>query len=147
MSNDIKQILNDLDDIKLATNTGTQVHAMLSRVFINDDKVCGNLDLINHIRAVPGLSKLFGAKSQVEVPIAGILNERFVSRRIDRLLVDKVTQEIWILDYKTDVNKSLFRDKYKMQLQEYASLISQIYPDYKIYTCILWTHDWFFEYL
>ena len=145
MSNDIKQILKELDCVKRATESGTKTHALLAQVVIEENKTCGCPDLVKSILSVPGLAKFFGSKSKIEVPVAGFINGRFVSRRIDRLSIDEENKVVYILDYKTDTDRDTFIDMYRLQLQEYVKLVSQIYSDYKIQAFILWTHNWALE--
>ena len=145
MSNNIKEILAANDSVKYATSAGTDMHNRLARVVIDSKAVRGGADLIAKIKSVPGLAELFSAGSAVEVPIAGNIGNRFVSRRIDRLLVDDKAKTVFVLDYKTDVNHDVFHDSYVAQLREYATLLRQIYPKYKISCFILWTHDWTLE--
>ena len=145
MSNDIKQILKELDCVKRATESGTKTHALLAQVVIEENKTCGCPDLVKSILSVPGLAKFFGSKSKTEVPVAGFINGRFVSRRIDRLSIDEENKVVYILDYKTDTDRDTFIDMYRLQLQEYVKLVSQIYSDYKIQAFILWTHNWALE--
>ena len=128
-----------------ATNAGTQMHARLQSVFINDNASTGDADLITKISAHPEIAKLFAPASQTEVPIAGTINNKFISRRIDRLLIDDTNKTIHILDYKTDVNPAEFRHKYIMQINEYVTLLHQMYPSYTICGYILWTHNFSLE--
>lgn len=145
MSNNIKSILTANDNVKIATDVGTRMHARLGRIVIDADKTSGDTDLIEKINSVPGLSRMFSAQSQVEVPIAGTIAHRFVSRRIDRLLVDTEQRVVYVLDYKTDTNRDMFHDVYVAQLREYGTLLAQVYIGYKIIRYILWTHDWVLE--
>lgn len=145
MSNNIKEIIAERDNVKFATDAGTNMHNRLGRVVIDGEKTCGDSDLIARIRAIPNLAKLFSSNSMVEVPVAGNIGARFVSRRIDRLYIDEDTQTIYVLDYKTDVNHTTFRDKYIAQLREYSALLSQVCPDYKCFCFILWACDWVLE--
>ena len=80
-----------------------------------------------------------------EVPVAGYINGRFVSRRIDRLVINDDKKEVSILDYKTDVDKSTFHDKYVAQIKEYVTLLYGIYPEYKIHAYLLWLNDFSLE--
>ena len=121
------------------------MHIQLGRIVISDQGHKGDGGLIEKILQNPILIKLFSPFAQTEVPIAGLVNNRFVSRRIDRLLIDNQNKTVWILDYKTDVNRDVFIDVYRNQLQEYAKLMRQIYPDYSIEKYILWTHNWMLE--
>lgn len=130
---------------KFATNVGTAVHKKLQFIIIDDDLEQGDTELINKIKSVNGLSKLFSANSETEVPIAGNINGKFISRRIDRLNTDKLNKEIILLDYKTDINPEIFHDKYIYQLNEYKNLLKQIYPDFSIKCYILWISNWSLE--
>ena len=145
MSNNIKEILAERDAVKFATDAGTDMHNRLGRVVVDGDKTRGDTNLVAHIQANPRLAKMFCSSSMVEVPIAGNIGARFISRRIDRLYVDDDAKIVYVLDYKTDVNRTVFRDKYVAQLREYAALLRQIYPKYKCCCFILWTHDWTLE--
>lgn len=147
MEIDIKKILDDYDRKNYATNVGTDMHIRLGQIEIDGDYTRGDDDLIQKIMSVPELPPLFSRAAQREIPIAGIINNRFISRRIDRMLINHTTQVIWILDYKTDTDKNTNRTKYIAQLYEYTSLIRQIYPKYRIYCFILWTHDWTLEHI
>jgi len=44
------------------------------------------------------------------------------------------------LDYKTDRNKSR-RDEYANKMQQYAAMLTKIYPNIKITGQILWVAD------
>ena len=121
------------------------MHARLQSVFIGANKSTGDADLIAKISAQPEIAKLFAPTSQTEVPIAGTINNKFISRRIDRLLIDDTNKTIHILDYKTDVNPAEFRHKYIMQINEYVTLLHQMYPSYTICGYILWTHNFSLE--
>ena len=50
-----------------------------------------------------------------------------------------------VLDYKTDTNRNLYREKYRVQLMEYYKLLKQIYPDFNIVCKILWLNDFTLE--
>lgn len=141
----LHKILSAHDGVKFASEHGTQTHVRLQHIIIDGEKIHGDAELARTIAAIPELRKFFSPASRTEVPIAGTINGRFISRRIDRLLIDNATKSILILDYKTDVDCTAFRDKYVIQLREYATLLRAIYPDYKISAYILWTHDFLLE--
>lgn len=145
MSNNINEILKNHDAIKFATTTGTQMHNRLAQIVIDDNCTRGDAELVERINSVPNLARLFSSASQTEVPIAGNIGTRFISRRIDRLYIDDDAQTVYVLDYKTDVSPEQFREHYVAQLHEYAVLLRQIYPKYKIQCLILWMHDWTLE--
>ena len=86
-----------------------------------------------------------GPMSKTEVPIAGVINGRFISRRIDRLYINQNTKTIIILDYKTDIDKNVFREKYIDKLTEYRELLKQIYNGFSVSCKIFWTNDFTLE--
>ena len=141
----LNDILNTQSYIKNATGVGTKMHVLLQHIVIDGDIVHGNQDIIQKIKSNPELVRFFTPKSRTEVPIAGTVNGRFVSRRIDRLNIDDENRVIDILDYKTDVNPDAFYLSYVAQISEYAQLLRATYPAYTINCYILWTHDFSLE--
>jgi len=143
MTQNLTDFLRATDNKKYATQSGTKTHVKLKNIVI--DEMHGNrgdAEIINHILQVPNLKQYFCPNAQTEVPIAGFINGNFISRRIDRLLMNHKTKTIDFIDYKTDTNKDVFIEQYKKQLDEYAQLLRSAYPDYKIKGYILWTADW-----
>lgn len=145
MTQKLTEFLNGAKNKRFATNTGTQMHALLQRVVIDTDIESGDADIIKNIKNRPDLLCFFGKNAQTEVPIAGNIYGRFVSRRIDRLLINKNTKTIDFIDYKTDTDKKAFIEQYKYQLKEYAELLHSAYPGFKINAYILWLHDWMLD--
>lgn len=141
----LNKILSERSRVVHATNTGTQTHRLLRRVVITDEVCDGDADLVKKIKSMPELCKFFAPNSKTEVPVAGTLSGRFISRRIDRLIIDTEKQTVLILDYKTDVDKQCFYNKYLGQMHEYVALMHALYPTYKIQPYILWTHDFSLE--
>ena len=133
------------DTQKYAIANGKQMHEKLRLIRVLSDCVKVDSELKKRIESIDGLPVFFTENAQTEVPVAGIINGHFISRRIDRLLVDDNNKIVRIMDYKTDVDKELRRDKYIAQLGEYEKLLKQIYPKYKIEKYILWLHDWALE--
>lgn len=145
MTNNLRELLNKNQKQTYATDHGTRMHARLSAIYISNDGTTGDADLAASISANPKLRFLFGPTSKPEVPVAGYLDGKFISCRIDRLLIDNATKQIYILDYKTDTNPDTLRDKYTQQLRTYATLLHDIYPTYAIHKYILWLHTWELE--
>ena len=144
MNTEIDDFIKNQTATEFAIKSGKIMHAKLQSVFVDD--MSGDTDLVEKIKqSSPELQRFFCRASRPEVPVAGIIDGHFVSRRIDRMVVDDDTKNVYILDYKTDIDTEKFRPKYIAQLHEYKSLISQIYPDYKISCYILWLHDWRLE--
>ena len=143
MTQKLTDFLNAQNNKKYATQSGTKIHALLKNVVI--DSASGNIgdqDIIKKIRKNPELTQYFTRSAKTEVPIAGFVNGVFISRRIDRLLIDNTTKTITFIDYKSDTDKQIFIEKYKKQLNEYAQLLKSAYPEYKIKGYVLWLHDW-----
>lgn len=141
----LNDIIGTYAQERFATTAGTQMHNRLRRVVIDGDNTTGDSELVAQILAHPELVPFFSSASRCEVPIAGILNNEFISRRLDRLLIDEVARTIRVLDYKTDTDTHRFYTKYIAQIQEYISLLKMIYSDYDIQGYILWTHDFSLE--
>ena len=142
MTQTLKSFLTGANNKDFATKQGTQMHAILQHVIVDDSGNCGNEDIVKIIKNKPELKRFFTRDAKTEVPIAGYINNVFISRRIDRLLINHDTKTIDFIDYKTDINKEEFIEKYKKQLNEYAELLHSAYPDYKINSHILWLQDW-----
>ena len=145
MTQTLKNFLTGANNKDFATKSGTKTHTDLQYVIVDDSGNFGNNDLIKIIQNRSDLKTFFGKDAKTEVPIAGFINGRFASRRIDRLIINHDTKTIDFIDYKTDTDKTLFIEKYKKQLQEYAELLRLAYPGYKISGYILWLHDWGLE--
>lgn len=129
----------------IATDTGLKTHTILQHLTTKTGLKDSDPDLINKIKQTPELSRFFTKDSKTELPIAGTLNGKFISRRIDRININHTTKTIDILDYKTDTTHDKYYKKYKIQINEYIALLQQIYPDYQINGYILWTHDFLLE--
>ncbi len=145
MNNKIHNLVSDAESKKYATDAGRIMHAKLQSVRLGPTPA-GDADLIEKIMSAGDeLKSFFGPDSKSEVPIAGFVNGRFISRRIDRLAVDDAHKTIRILDYKTDTDAQKFREKYVAQIHEYVALMKQIYPEYNVHGYILWLHNWQLE--
>ena len=127
-----------------ATAGGTDMHLRLQRISLDSPRV-GDMELCERILACDGLARFFRAPARAELPVAGIINGRLVSRRMDRVIIDDAAKTVDILDYKTDIDRALRRDKYLAQVGEYVALMRRIYPDYVVAGYILWLHDWTLE--
>lgn len=145
MTNKLEQILSAKTHQEHATATGRAVHAKMSHVFYTPNGWTGDLDIVKKLSSISDLCELFGHLSRTEVPIAGYVNGKFISRRIDRLYINHDTKSIVVLDYKTDLDKKLFYKKYIEQLTEYRALLTQIYHGYHIECKILWLNDFTLE--
>ena len=148
MTQSLNDFLQDAERKQYATKQGTEIHTLLQKVVLDD--MLGNQgdsNIVSEIQQHPELKPYFTSASKTEVPIAGIINGTFISRRIDRLVIDNTAKTIVFLDYKTDTDTNAFHDIYKKQLNEYAQLLRSAYPHYKITGFILWTQKWQLELL
>jgi ATP-dependent exoDNAse (exonuclease V) beta subunit len=145
MKNKLQELIEAQTQVKYATETGRIVHAQMKHIFFGPGGWVGDESIVSHLKNNPELCELFGAYSRTEVPIAGTVCGRFISRRIDRLYVNNNTKTIIVLDYKTDKDKNLFHEKYVEQLNEYRALLNQIYRHFDIQCKILWLNDFTLE--
>ena len=145
MPNTIRDLLKSRAHMDAATGAGTRMHARMAGIMIDGPTCRGDQELIDRIKSNPDLVKFFGPASRPEMPIAGYVNGRFISRRIDRIVIDDTARRIMILDYKTDIDRDALRAKYCAQLREYRALCRAIYTGYDVSCYILWTHDWRLE--
>jgi len=145
MVDTLRGILKEYDSAKYATENGSVMHSKMRAVRMEKGVLVGDTDIIENINKHTELSVFFGEKARVEVPIVAIINGKFISRRIDRMIVDDTNKVVHILDYKTDIDKNAFRANYVTQVREYVSIIKKIYPKYAVRGYILWLHDWSLE--
>ena len=141
----LHDILKVCEQTYTATNVGTQMHKKLQHIIIDADRTSGTPDLVAKISSRPDLLPFFCASAKTEVPIAGTVKGRFISRRIDRLVVNPLARTVSIMDYKTDTDKTINHNKYIAQLREYIDLLHAVYPGYTIVAYILWTRDFSLE--
>ena len=143
MTQTLENFLIGAKNKEFATKSGTFKHLQLQHVVVDDKRGdSGAPELIEAIKKHPELKVFFNSSAKTEVPIAGYVNKKLVSRRIDRLLINKDEKNIEFIDYKTDTDKTQFIEQYRQQLGEYRNLLKSAYPDYKINGYILWTSDW-----
>lgn len=141
MANTLSDFMQKYDNVKHATKAGTTMHKKMR--FVDMHNI--NDDIVKQIKKRPDLAMFFDSDALTEVPVAADINGRFISRRIDRMIVDNERRVVRILDYKTDINKDSFRAEYIAQVREYMAIVGKIYPEYKIFGYILWLHDWVLE--
>ena len=148
MTQSLNSFLQNAISKQYAVEHGTRMHVLLQKIVIDDGSGdVGDKDIVAKIKYNPDLVPFFLSAAKTEVPIAGFIDNHFVSRRIDRLLIDHNNKTIRFIDYKTDLNTTDFYDKYKIQLTEYAKLLKSAYPKYKISGFILWLNNWVLEHL
>lgn len=85
---------------------------------------------------------VFGAGSKAEVPLMGLVDDKVISGKIDRLAVEP--DRVLIVDFKTNrpaaASLAEVPAAYLKQMRAYRRLIEQIYPGRKVQTLILWTN-------
>ena len=145
MTNELQKLIDAKAKTERTTGLGRFMHARMQMVFCNNGTWVGDADIVAKLKTIPDLMDIMGPDSRVEVPIAGTINGRFISRRIDRLYVNNKAKKVIVLDYKTDIDKSLFYTKYIAQLTEYRKLLEQIYKGFDIECKILWLNDFTLE--
>ena len=141
MAEKLRDILTKYDKDQYAINTGTEMHKKMRFVNMLDNED----EVVIQIKSHPELAMFFTPDAKTEVPIAAKIKDKFVSRRIDRMVIDDDNKIIHILDYKTDVDKNTFHANYVAQVKEYVDIIKKIYPKYTVCGYILWLHDWTLE--
>ncbi len=129
----MRNILARYQHQKSATDAGVTMHKKLEFAR-TDDEI---------IKSHPELLPFFGPNAKTEVPIAGYINGKFISRRIDRMV--RNTDKILFMDYKTDTDKTRFYDQYVAQIREYSALLRAAYPGHNVHGFILWTNDFTLE--
>ncbi|KLK94091.1 double-strand break repair protein AddA [Microvirga vignae] len=110
-------------------------------VELRESVVAHALDVLEH----EDLKTLFGPGSRAEAPIAGKVltaqGELMVSGQIDRLAV--LENEVLVADFKTTARAPRPGQpplqSYVAQLALYRTLLSEIYPDKRIRTFLVWT--------
>ncbi|MFV3074772.1 double-strand break repair helicase AddA [Niveispirillum fermenti] len=89
----------------------------------------------------PAFAPLFAPGSRAEVPLVGLVGDRALSGRIDRLCV--TDDAVWIVDYKTNrPPPRLAADVaaiYLQQMAAYRAALSRIYPGRAVRCVLLWT--------
>lgn len=89
----------------------------------------------------PAFAPLFGPGSRAEVPLVGLVGDRALSGRIDRLCVTE--EAVWIVDYKTNRPPPREVEKvpaiYLQQMAAYRAALRQIYTGKAVRCVLLWT--------
>ena len=98
-------------------------------------------DEIRRILDSPHLADLFGPNSRAEVPLAGVIDDRLVFGRIDRLAIGD--DGVLIVDFKSDREPPAEPDQvpvaYLRQMAAYQALLRRIYPGRPVRCGLLWT--------
>jgi hypothetical protein len=110
MNDGLKDFLLSRKRQKLATDAGNSRHVQMRRIVIDGDIEKGDPDIAARIKSHPELLPYFSKNAKTEVPIAGRIAGKTISRRIDRMLVDHGGKSVIFIDYKTDLDKHLLRE-------------------------------------
>lgn len=145
MTSNLSEFLSSKQKQKFATDSGNKAHSKMQYIVIDSGSESGDNELILRIKSHKSLLPYFSQSAYTEVPIAGKINGKIISRRIDRMCVNHNDKSVVFIDYKTDTDKNMFRDKYLKQMNEYSLLLKKIYPDYSVRGFILWLTDFEFE--
>ncbi len=145
MTDTLRELLKQHDAASHAIDVGTRMHEKMRHVFIGGDDSRGDSEIIKKITTHKELLQFFDTNSQTEVPVAGVIRGKFISRRIDRMVINHDTKTIMILDYKTDTSPDEHRTVYHAQVAEYVDLLRMIYPKYTVHGFILWLHNFELE--
>ena len=143
--NKLNKIICDIESAEFATTTGTDMHARMSKIKFQNGDFVGDKEIISKIKTDAELCEIMGPLSRAEVPLAGYIDGVFLSRRVDRLYVNKNTKTVVVLDYKTGTDRKKYYEKYRMQLTEYYKLLKKIFPNFNIKCKILWLNDFTLE--
>ncbi|MBR5904193.1 MAG: hypothetical protein IKZ49_01510 [Alphaproteobacteria bacterium] len=138
----MKNFLETIFNKETATDSGTAFHKKMQFIIIDEGIETGAPDLIQEIKSRPELLPYFVKTAKTEVPIAGNVDGKFYSMRIDRLLINDANKNIVFIDYKTDSDKTKFIEHYKEQFKKYTTLLKSAYPEYSVVGYILWKQDW-----
>lgn len=86
---------------------------------------------------------LFSETSLSEVPISGVVKNKVINGRIDRLAITK--DQVLIADYKSNrripQSAEEIPEAYIAQAKAYAQVLEKIYPDKKIRSFLIWTEE------
>ncbi len=89
----------------------------------------------------PDFAALFAPGSRAEVPVVGLIGNRALAGRIDRLVITE--DAVLIIDYKTlrpaPASESEVPALYLDQLAAYSTAIGAIYPGKAVRAALLWT--------
>lgn len=143
--NKLNKIIHNIESAEFATATGTDMHARMSKIKFQNGDFVGDKEIISKIKTNTELCEIMGPLSRAEVPLAGYVDGAFLSRRVDRLYVNENTKTVIVLDYKTDINRKKYYEKYRVQLTEYYKLLKEIFPNFNIKCKILWLNDFTLE--
>ena len=131
----LRDIISQIKHTKTATDTGKKMHTKMQGIIMSDTAPHGDAEIRAKIAQHPELTHFFTPNSKSEVPIAGHINGKFISRRIDRLIIDGTNKTIDILDYKTDTNKTAFIDKREninSIIRNISAQLKDKYKDFKL---------------
>ncbi|MFI4955281.1 MAG: hypothetical protein ACHP9Y_05145, partial [Gammaproteobacteria bacterium] len=132
-----------------AIKRGVYIHKLLMKLANNSNSApilaqIADQDILQKVKLITLKHPLlFSAGTLNEVPVAGIIEGKYVFGQIDKLVVSG--NSVQIIDIKTDELPPATPDKvnhaYTRQLDLYRQLVSTIYPGKQITCSILWFNN------
>ncbi len=114
---------------------------VLADAALPDDELASYVESAAQVLDDPAFAAIFSDRALAEAPLTGEVDGTNVSGVVDRLLVTPA--KVLVVDYKTNRNPAASAasvpEAYRRQMQSYARLLAQIYPDREIQTALLWT--------
>lgn len=114
---------------------------VLADAALPDDELASYVESAAQVLDDPAFAAIFSDRALAEAPLTGEVDGTIVSGVVDRLLVTPA--KVLIVDYKTNripvASAASVPEAYRRQMQTYARLLAQIYPDREIQTALLWT--------
>ena len=138
----IHRLLESLPDVQPGQRT-VAAAAFLSRSIhgLEPDSQKAIAEEVLAVLDNPDFAALFGPDSLAEVPLSGVVGERTVSARIDRLAISET--EIMVIDYKTNrpppETLAGVAPAYLGQMALYRTLLRLIYPGRSVICVLAWT--------
>ncbi|MDC0074583.1 double-strand break repair helicase AddA [Alphaproteobacteria bacterium] len=140
----IHRLLEVLPNIIEKDRLALATRILKSQFYIDsNDEVNRLYSLVDKVFTNKKLKIFFGNNSYAEVPIIGKEQNKIISGRIDRLIVNN--NEVLILDYKTNKRIYQLTDSYVNQMNLYRDILIKIYPSKKIRCFILWIRELYLE--
>lgn len=139
----IHRLLQSLPDIDLSQRVAaTQRFLAQPRHRLNDAQRSEIAQEVHALLQNQNFAALFARDGRAEVGLTGTLDGVTAFRQIDRLCLRD--NEVWIVDYKTNrpppTDPRDIPDAYRLQLNEYRTLLRGIYPDRPVRCFLLWTY-------
>lgn len=114
--------------------------------YLEPDRASALTEAVSHLLSQDALKPLFSPDAQVEVPLQGMLRHQDgtlfpVSGQIDRLFVDRNSDFVWLVDFKTGAQRGAAQDAYIKQMAIYRSLVEQALGMTHIRCSLIWVEE------